>query len=405
MDVVVTSRGASLGWLRPDGSPLSSLRPWDDHGPGPVWFNEQTQSWIVSGYHAAREVLLGAGWSSDPLAADVSRQALRTAGLEDAPLAQTMLTLDPPDHDRVRGSLRDVFTPHYIASMTDGVEAITSEVIGGVAIGSEFDLMSMIAGPLPISIIAEWLALDPSVAQMMWDETNELVGVLEGSVLPTTQLRPIAGLTALFAEFLSAAAERRVCPGDDLLSLLATDAELELDEVVSNAILLAIAGHETTAKLLGTSMVRLCGGEPGARLIDKLDDVGADAVLDELFRLDGTAQIVVRAAVDRHELSGCTIESGARVIVAIAAANRDPEVFESPHDFRLNRSKSHPHVALGYGRHRCLGAALSRLELRIALRQLAARKPELAGPVIWHPSGILRGPKLVPMILTDGGLR
>lgn len=390
-------------WLRPDGSPPSAPRPWD-YGPGPVRFDDQTESWLVTGYDAAREVLLGTGWSSDPETADVSRRALRAAGFEDAPLAQTMLTRDAPDHDRIRGSLRDVFTPHYIASMGAGVEAIASEVIGGVSTGEGFDLMSMIAQPLPIAVIAEWMALDPAVAQLMWDETSELVGVLEGTVLPVGQLRPISALTELFAEFLAVAAQRRLEPEDDLLSLLAADPELELDEVVSNAILLAIAGHETTAKLLGTSMIRLCAGEPGGRAIDTLDDVGADEVLDELFRLDGTAQIVVRAASDRHILAGNTIERGARVIVAIAAANRDPEVFESPHEFRPER-RGPAHLALGYGRHRCLGAALARLELKTALRQLQSRGPVLAGPVTWHPSGLLRGPKEVPMVFTDGGIR
>jgi cytochrome P450 len=186
---------------------------------------------------------------------------------------------------------------------------------------------------------------------------------------------------------------------------LATDPGLGLDEVVSNAILLAVAGHETTAKLLGTSMIRLCTGTPGERLIDTLDDVGADGVIDELFRLDGTAQVVVRAATDHHEIDGHTIEPGARVIVAIAAANRDPEVFDEPDQFRPDREKRRPHLALGHGRHRCLGAALSRLELSIALRQLRLREPRLVGPVTWHPSGILRGPTRVPMIFTDGGDR
>lgn len=396
----ITDHTTSLMWRHADGRPPSVPQAWD-HGPGPVRFDEQADSWVVTGYDAAREVLLGNGWSSDPASAEATRRALWAAGLEDAPLARTMLTLDPPDHGRVRGSLRDVFTPHYLAAMSAGVEVIISEVISHVSSGAEFDLMSLIAQPLPIVVIAEWLALEPGVAQVLWDATAELVGVLEGTVLPAEELVPVAGLTALIAEFLPLAAERRRQPGDDLLSLLAADPALDLDEVVANAILLAIAGHETTAKLLGTSMVRLCTGAQGDRLIDRLDDVGADDVINELLRLDGTAQIVVRAAVDRHELAGYVIEPGARVIVGIAAANRDPEVFDLPHEFRPGRAKDRPHLALGYGRHRCLGAALTRLELRIALRQLHVRGPELVGPVTWHPSAILRGPTRVPMIFTD----
>ncbi|MCK0518842.1 cytochrome P450 [Williamsia sp. DF01-3] len=396
----VTDPSALQRWKWPDGTTSVLSRPWD-HGRRPIHFDEQTQSWVISGYNAAREVLLGTGWSSDPLAAEVSRQALRANGLEDAPLAQTMLSLDPPDHGRARGALRDVFTPRYIASMSDGIAAIAAEVIGDVASGVTFDLMSRIAEPLPIAVIAEWLALEPHVAQLMWDKTSELVLGLEGTILPSDDVPSISGLTAVLAEFLPVCAERRQQPENDLLSLLATDPQLELDEVVSNAILLAVAGHETTAKLLGTSMIRLCAGDVGDRLIDTLDDVGADRVIDELLRLDGTAQIVVRAATGRREIDGHTIEPGARVIVAIAAANRDPEVFEAPDEFRPDRDKGRPHLALGYGRHRCLGAALAKLELAIALRQLCARRPQLAGPVTWHASGILRGPTQVPLVFTD----
>jgi cytochrome P450 len=401
---VVGDREAPRKWQWPDGTPLATSRPWD-HGRRPVSYDEQTHSWVISGYDAAREVLLGAGWSSDPLAAEVSRQALRANGLGDAPLAQTMLSLDPPEHGRVRGALRDVFTPRYIGSMSDGVDMIAAEVIGHVEPGVAFDLMSTIAEPLPIAVIAEWLALEPHVAQLMWDETSDLVLGLEGTILPAAGAPSVSGLTAVFAEFLSVCADRRRQPGSDLLSLLATDPGLELDEVVANAILLAVAGHETTSKLLGTSMTRLCSGVPGERLIDTLDDVGADNVVDELFRLDGTAQVVVRGATDHHIVDGHAIEPGARVIVAIAAANRDPDVFEAPDEFRPGRDKGQPHLALGYGRHRCLGAALSRLELAIALRQLHARQPQLAGPVTWHSSGILRGPTQVPMVFTDGADR
>ncbi|MGY3554996.1 cytochrome P450 [Williamsia sp. R60] len=404
MDLMTDSKAAASAWRWPDGTSPQIARPWDD-GRRPIHYDEPTQSWLVSSYQAAREVLHGTGWSSDPAAAEVSRKALRDAGFEDAPLAQTMLTLDPPDHSRLRGSLRDVFTPNYIASMRDGIEAISDEVTGNVAAGEQFDLMSTIAEPLPIAVIAEWLALDPHVAQLMLDETSELILGLEGTILPNRDMPRLSGLAAVFAEFLAVCAERRRRPENDLLSLLATDPGLALDEVVANAILLAVAGHETTAKLLGTSMTRLCMGEPGERLIDTLDDVGADTVVDELLRLDGTAQVVVRAATEPHRIHGHTIEAGARVIVAIAAANRDQEVFEEPNRFRLDRPEHRPHLALGHGRHRCLGAALARLELSIALRQLKSRQPQLVGPVTWHPSGILRGPTRVPMMFTDGGDR
>lgn len=399
---LMTESVTSTGRRRADTSALVGNQAWDRE-PGPVRYDHDAESWVVSQYETAREVLLGSGWSSDPMASTVTRRDLNAVGLDDTPLGGTMLSLDPPDHRRVRGSVRDVFTPRYIGAMGAGIDAIASEIIGAVPSGEPFDLVSDIAAPLPVAVIAEWMDIEPSVAQLMWDESGELVGDLDAVVLPTELIRPSYGLTRLLTEFLRLASERRTNPGEDLLSLLATDPALELDEVVANAILLCIAGHETTAKVLGSAVVRLCWDQPGqGRLIDRLDDVGSDDVIDELLRLDGTAQVVVRTATVPQDVDGCSIGVGERVFVAIAAANRDPGVFERPHEFRLDRERRRPHLALGHGVHRCLGGALARLELKIALRRIAIREPRLAGPVSWHPSAILRGPARVPVQFGSG---
>jgi cytochrome P450 len=371
------------------------------HGTRPVYFDQDLRSWVVSDYSSAREVLIGSGWSSDPMSSAAAREALAQIGIDDSPFSQTMLMIDPPDHTRLRDSVRDVFTPGYIEQLHDGVDAIAADTIDPVPTGVEFDLMTEIALPLPVAVISEWLAIDVRVAQILMSEAGELVRVLDGILAPDAALPATAPFAALLSEFLPLAAERRRDPGDDLLSLIASDPALNLDEVVVNAILLAIAGHETTASLLGASMIRLLDESSGSRLIDRIDTEDP-AVIDELLRLDGPAQAVGRAALEPMELQGNAIHTGDRLLVMLSAANRDPDVFDDPDEFRLDRIGAPPHLALGYGRHRCLGAALARLESSIALRRIASRQPRLVGTPAWRDTTILRSPTHVPIVFSEG---
>ncbi|WP_018178791.1 cytochrome P450 [Jongsikchunia kroppenstedtii] len=371
------------------------------HETRPVYFDPDLRSWVVSDYQSAREVLIGAGWSSDPMSSAAAREALAHIGIDDSPFGRSMLMIDPPDHTRLRDSVRDVFTPGYIEQLHDGVDAIAADTIDPIPADVEFDLMAEIALPLPVAVISEWLAIDVRVAQILMNEAGELVRVLDGVVAPDAALPATAPFAALLSEFLPLASERRNEPGDDLLSLIASDPALSLDEAVVNAILLAIAGHETTASLLGASMIRLLHESAGHRLIDRID-ITDPAVIDELLRLDGPAQAVGRAALEPTELQGNRIEAGDRLLVMLAAANRDPDAFDDPDEFRLDRIGAPPHLALGYGRHRCLGAALARLETAIALRRIAFRKPRLVGTPGWRDTAILRAPTHVPVVFTEG---
>ncbi|MFW0783091.1 cytochrome P450 [Gordonia sp. CPCC 206044] len=369
---------------------------WRDRH-GPVAYDDATQCWIVVGHRAARDLLVGTGWSSDPLSSDVARRLIEEQGIVDFPFRASMLTVDPPDHTRLRDSVRDVFTPHYIADLAPGIETIAADTVDTLPSGVRFDLMTDIATPLPVAVIAEWLALEGDTTRILWEEAADLVRLLDGALDPEPSAAAIGALSALVTRFLPLAASRRDEPGDDLLSLLATDPDLELDEVVINAILLAIAGHETTANLLGNSLIRLLTDTGTGRIADRLHQV-TPAVVDELLRLDGPAQAVARTALEPQDLDGHRIEARARVIVVIAAANRDPEVFDDPHSFRLDRDDATAHLALGFGRHRCLGAALTRLETEIALRRILARDPVLTGPATRRPTALLRGPQSVPML-------
>ncbi len=368
---------------------------------GPIGFDAELDAWLVLGYDAARTVLSGRGWTSDPMAAVANRHALAAIGLAEPPLARTMLLLDGDDHVRQRGSVRDVFTPDYVAQLAAGIEAIADDILDPIPAGTVVDLMTEVAQPFPIAVIAEWLGLDLPTARVLWAEAAAIAPALDGLADVDAAPAAASAFTALIGEFLPLAAGRRAEPQDDLLSLLAVDPRLDLDEVVVNAILLAVAGHETTANLLGGAVSRLLDDTGGTRLVDGVD-VDDPGVVDEVLRLDGPAQAVFRVATSRHEIAGHAVEPGERAVVVIAAANRDPDIFDDPDRFRIDRDQRLPNLAFGHGPHRCLGAALARLEVQIMLRALILRDPELAGTAVVRDTAILRGFDEVPILFRKG---
>ncbi|MDT5357607.1 MAG: hypothetical protein QOJ56_6139, partial [Mycobacterium sp.] len=169
------------------------------------------------------------------------------------------------------------------------------------------------------------------------------------------------------------------------------------DDVVITAILIAVAGHETTANLLGAAIVRLLQpGVDGSRLIDNLD-LADPALVKELLRLDGPVQATARTAIEDQVISGAEIAAGQQALVVIAAANRDPAVFDQPDQLHVQCRGPAP-IAFGYGAHYCLGAALAQLEIRATLEKFAARQPNLAGSVTWRDTPAIRGPLSVPIM-------
>ena len=373
---------ARLPWDAADPYPFYEARRRD----GDVVWDNVAQGWLVLGYDAAREVLGGSGWTSDPLANPVARASMTMMAPEFA--KASMLFTDGTDHDRLRGAVRDAFTRSTISGLTEGVETIAAEVIGQAPTGEPFDFMSQIALPLPIAVVGEWLDLDPAQAAALRELSPSIIRMLGTLADPVEVAEGFGAAAALMAEFLPLAADRRAHPGDDLFSFIATDPELSLDDVVVTAILIAVAGHETTANLLGAGLIRLVNEG-----VDTVDG----AVISELLRLDGPVQSTVRTATEDHRLAGADIAAGDSVVVVVAAANRDPAVFEGPDRFRVGRTGPAP-LAFGYGAHYCLGSALAQLELTVALREVVARQPVISGAVTWRDTPAIRGPQTLPVV-------
>jgi len=376
-----------LPWSAADPYPYYESRRRDG-GPGGVIWDDTASAWLVLSYHGAREVLGGVGWTSDPLANANALAAMDPASTEFA--GRSMLFADGATHQRLRGSMHDVFTRSFVSGLATGVEAITAAVVDAPITDVPFDFMSHVALAVPVAVIGEWLGLDDAGLLLLQDLSPAIVAML-GTMDDAKKVRAGAAAAAeLTAAFLPLAADRRAHPGDDLISFIAGDPVLELDEVAVNAVLLAVAGHETTANLLGAGLLRLL--EPPGGPIEV-----TDAVVNELLRLDAPAQAVARTATVDHRIGEAQIAAGDPVLVVVAAANRDPGVYAEPDQFRPGRDGPPP-LSFGYGEHYCLGAALARLETTVALRAVMAREPRLAGPVQWRDTPAIRGPLTMPVV-------
>lgn len=383
--------------------------PWDAADPYPfydrcrsegnvVW-DADVGAWLILGYHAARQILGEPGWTSDPLVNPNAPRALRA--MDPDILRRNILTADGANHHRLRGAVRDVFSRRFIPGLTAGVEAIACATIDHIPARVKFDFMTDIALPLPIAVAAAWLGLDVDSARLLREESPAISRMLGDFVDPAAVEGGTAAFATLLTELLPLAADRRNHPGDDLLSVIGADPDLELDDVVTMAVIIAVAGHETTANLLGAAIIRLLTPHPaGVRPIDTIHTIDG-RLIAELLRLDGPVQAVGRTATCDHIVDAVTIRATEPVLVVLAAANRDPAVFTQPDQFQPDRAGPAP-LAFGYGAHYCLGAALARLEMTVALTKLLARRLTLCGEPTWRDTPAIRGPLTIPLLFADG---
>ncbi len=321
---------------------------------------------------------------------------------ENSPTSGSLIGLDPPEHGRHRSIVNRGFTPRRIASLEPRIRKLAEELVGAFEARRECELMEEFANPLPVSVIAELMGLDPARRDdfKRWS-TALIVGSTQG------RMQDAGARFALFREFRSYMREvveqRRREPGDDLISVIVHAEEggsgiLETDQVVSFASLLLAAGSETTTNLIGNAVVALAEN-PDVLGRVKRDPALVARVVEESLRYESPVQMVMRVATRATTLGGTPIPKGALVVPLLAAANRDPGRFPEPDRFDPDRDTS-GHLALGFGNHFCLGASLARLEARIALETLLERLPDFeiaADRVEPHGSFLVRGPSALPL--------
>lgn len=383
-DVSATRPNRTLPW--PAGDPWSSYAELHRQR-APVSFDSGMDAWLVLGHSAAGEVLRGRGWSSDPTLAASFEALASSIGINGAALSWLFIFTDPPEHTRVRRAVQPPFGSGPVEAVRKRVGAITASALAGIEPGEEVDLMERVARPVPLAVIGELFDFPVEVVGVLADESPALVRVLDIEST-TADLAAAAGaFTGVLLELLPLAAERRSRPGPDVLSWIAADDSLALEEVAFAALLLAIAGHETTANLVGTTLVRLLAG------------VSADAWwATEALRLYTPVQGVLRVATERHLLGGVEVAAGEQVVVGIAAANRDPRVYDRPESFAIRREPEP--LSFGLGRHHCVGARLALVELEEIVGAIRRRGPVEIGSVTWNASRNICGPAHLPVRFT-----
>jgi len=314
---------------------------------------------------------------------------------------RSFLSLDPPDHTRLRRLVAKAFTPRVVATLAPRITQITDELLSAASGDGELELVGQLAYPLPVRIISELLGVPPEDHPRFAGWSARLAHSVQPSFgrLDAAEAAAAEQAAAEFAEyFTDLIAVRRSSPAEDLLTKLirAEDAgdRLTTGELIATCVLLLVAGHETTVGLISNAMLALLRN-PAQLAALAADPALATGTVEETLRYDPPVQLTGRVA--RHELTadGAELADGAVLLLLLAATGRDPAAFAEPDIFDIRRG-AREHLAFGAGAHFCLGAPLARLEATIALQALAAR---LAGPrldesaLAYKPNFNLRGPE------------
>ena len=320
-------------------------------------------------------------------------------------LSLWLIFMDPPEHTRLRKLLNKGFSAAAVEGLRPQAEAIVDQMLKPLQHGSEVELMSEFANPMPVRIISELLGV-PQALHGTFVNASRAIAVFRGNPNRTVEEARAAqdALVELTEFFRKTVAERRRNKGSDLISLLIDIEEegevLTEEELYAQCIALLFAGHETTRNLIGNGMYTLLQHPQETAELRERPEMIRSAV-EELLRYESPVQFTARVLKEDVEVCGQQIRKGWTVLCMLGAANRDPKQFKEPNQLDLKRLNNQ-HLAFSAGLHFCIGAQLARLEGQIALLNLVQRFPEmkLTGPrPEWASTFGFRGLKSLPVIL------
>ena len=368
----------------------------------PVRSADGKRALLVTGYEDVRAVLMDSRVSTDKNHPGYPLQN-RFFGVGKVADEKTFFDMDPPEHTRFRRMFAPDFSGKAVERMLGSIQAVVDDCLDGmIAAGPPQDLVSSLSLALPTRALATVLGVPHEDFDFLQAKTTVLVSLRSG---PEDAAAASKDLLAYFLELIG---RKEAAPGQDLISRVLREhvaaGELTKVQLASSCRVLLVAGFETTASMISLSTLALVTHPEQRDHFVAADDAGAAAAVEELLRYLAVAHVGRRrVAIEDMEIGGQPVSAGEGLILATDAGDHDPRIVDDPGKLDLTRRRRKPIVAFGFGVHQCIGQSLARAELRIALRTLLRRLPELrlAMPVEQLPfeqEAMAYGAKCLPVV-------
>jgi cytochrome P450 len=393
---------------------LGAPKPQDAETTGREFFGGGP-AWFVTRYDDIIDSLLDSRFSVDLARTIQAPDGERTEVPEELrPISRSIISLDPPDHTRIRKLVQPSFTGRGMEAMRPKIQATVDDLLdrveaeaaarGESAPNRRMELVSQFAYPFPVTVISDLLGIPQEDRQRIKGWTEYLLQVDRRSDAAfDSQVRD--GLREFVAYLKDLFARKRAHPGDDMISrmVLIEDEgdKLTEEEAIATVFLMYLAGHVTTVNLIGNGVVALLTHPEQLAKLQADPDLTKNAV-EEILRFWGPVDFLARrTATEDMEVAGTLVHKGDEVAFGLASANHDPRRFANPDTFDITRPDANRHIAFGKGIHVCLGAPLARIEGRVALETIVRRYPHLrldasAADLQW--SALFRGFRQIPLL-------
>jgi cytochrome P450 len=383
--------------IHPDLKWMRGIRP----DPG-VEYNEQLNAWNIYGYQDVYDIM------KDPETFSSKTAYLAAVAADDSYNEGDVTQLDPPEQTRFRKTISGAFTPKIIAGLESHVHEIVDELVEAMRGKERIDLVTDLAYPLPVTVIAELLGIPTADREFFVGYSTKFIEQLNGlTFLDKDAQDDVTDAIDAFMPMLDymrdQLADRRQTPRDDLITGLALaepdGVPLTENEIVNLSLILLIGGHITTTMMIGNTIACL-DSNPAEFARVREDRSLVPGALEESVRMLSPTGVLSRRTTTEVEIAGVRIPAEQMILPWLAAANRDPRMFDNPEQFDVTRSPN-PHLGFGHGVHYCLGTRLAKLQGRVALNRLMDCFPQLyidpSEPPVFFPNPDLIGIKSLPV--------
>ncbi|WP_232667051.1 cytochrome P450 [Pseudonocardia sp. TRM90224] len=382
----------AMGFL---DDPFPVLARWREEAP--VVYVPAIDRWMVTRYADVERILTDpATFSATETQQPVHPMCPEAAAiLATAPLVPTMSNCDPPEHQRFRSVMSRAMSPRRMAALRPAIHARANELVDRFAGTGRVDIVRALFYPLPALTIFDLIGFPAADSDRIKTWCAGKLEVNWGHPEPARQVE-LARKMVEFVDYCAGfVADRRRAPADDLTSALVTDERVLSDaEITSLIFALSFAGHETTTNLLGNMLRHLLASGAWQEIGD--DRALIPGAVEETLRFDSSVPMWRRVTTRAVEIGGVALPAGSRLVLAFAAADREPTMFPEPDRFDIRRPNARRQLSFGRGIHLCLGAGLARMECEIVTDLLADRLPGLRlaadTPVEFSPNLSFRGP-------------